>query len=155
MPAEGSERNTRLQSACWVMITKLLRPHKFKKLTLALFDPHIWQNQQCLSSERDIFANNGTFLHLQFICYRNCKQHNSLSFNSVVKKMLSFFKSIMDHKVNKIDAIIEKNSNLKGFYHWVLDSLLIFFSKSYEKIGKLSKALLMFLGSSDTDLKVS
>lgn len=155
MPAEGSKRNTCLQSACWVMIIKLLHPHKFKKLKLALFDPHIWQNQQCLSSE--IFANNGTFLQLQFICSRNCLQHNSLSFNSTVKEMLSF-KSIMDHKVNKIDAVIEKNSNLKGSHHWVLDSLLIFFMKSYQKIGKLSKGLLATFRSQwnlDTDLKVS
>lgn len=75
----------------------------------------------------------------------------------MVKEMLSF-KSITDHKVNKIDAVIEKNSNLKGSHHWVLDSLLIFFSKSYQKIGKLSKGLLATFRSQwnlDTDLKVS
>lgn len=119
----------RLQSPCWVMIIKLLHPRKFKKLMLALFDPHIWQNQQCLSNESEIFTNNGAFLHLQFICSRNCKQNSSLSLNTMVKEMLSFFKSIKDHKVNKINVIIAKNSNLKGL--WLYTRILLTFLCNY------------------------
>lgn len=38
-----------------LMIIKRSDPHKCKKLMLALFDPHIWQNQQPISSVKITF----------------------------------------------------------------------------------------------------